>query len=198
MTHSIPIPERMKALPIDRRGFPIPWIVYRDLDGLPHFAINQEHLRHQCVNDDLCSICKGKLLRGRWWVGGALSAFHQHGAFIDPPMHNECAHYALQVCPYIAMPHYVREIGLAKAKTGRHGVLVVADNTMMPGRPAGDVFVALMATRYTVFPNLNTKPRLPYSRVEYWRHGVRIPDAEGVANTERALAELATRPAGPP
>jgi hypothetical protein len=103
----IPIPERMKHLGIDRRGYPIPWSVYRDPDGRPHFTIFNNVLRARGIRDDLCGICGTKLFRGRWFVGGPVSAFDPRGTYIDPPMHHECSSYALTVCPYLAAPNYM-------------------------------------------------------------------------------------------
>lgn len=180
----------MKHLKRDKRGYPVPWGVLVDNDGLPHFAITLENRRAEMVKRDLCSICGTKLFRGRWFVGGALSAFHKYGAYLDPPMHNECAHYALQVCPYIAAPSYSREIGGEKIKGRSHdGGIIVTNADAVPGRPAGDIFVAVMATRQRVLDNLNTKPHQPYSAVEFWRHGLRVSDAEGYAAVESALAQ---------
>src|SRR6478672_2277487 len=105
------IPERMLHLKIDERGYAIPWGVVVDDNGTAHFAINDHVVRRRSITEDLCGLCGHKLFRGRWFVGGSKSAFHEHGAFIDPPMHSECAHYALQVCPYLAAPRYTREIG---------------------------------------------------------------------------------------
>jgi hypothetical protein len=187
----IGIPDRMKHLKVDKRGFPVPWIVQYDRDGQPHFAVNQEHLRVRCLTHDLCSVCGGKLLRGRWFVGGALSAFHANGAFIDPPMHYECSHFALQVCPYIALPRYTKEIGLKKAQAKITTQLLI-EHTMMPGRPHGDLFVAVMARNTLVSGNDNCKPAEPFIRVEYWVHGKQLPDALGRVIVAEALAN------GPP
>lgn len=183
-----PIPDRMRHLPLDKRGYPIPVGVLIDKDGLPHFAVNVEGKRMEAIERDLCSICGTKLFRGRWYVGGVLSAFHEHGAFIDPPMHAECARFALQTCPYLSAPRYTKEIGKEKVKRAKtDAAMILIDNTMIPGRPEDDIFVALMATGQMVFENLNMKPKLPYSRVEFWRHGLQIPDADGNAIVKRAL-----------
>lgn len=191
----IEIPERMKHLPV-YRDYPIPHGVMIDADGLPHFAMNDELRRRSMVKNGQCSICGTSLFRGRWFVGGVLSAFHEFGAFIDPPMHSECAKYALQVCPYLAAPRYAKEVGLAKAeKADFAGAMVyIADPTQIPGRPTGDVFVALMATKYTILDNFNTKPIPPYSVVEFWRHGLRISDPEGYSVVENALSEPLPEP----
>ena len=106
----VPIPARMAHLDRDRRGYPIFFMAYRDQQGRPHFTINDERKRQIVIARDLCSICGAPLLRGRWFLGGDLSAFDANGAYIDPPMHDECVHYALRVCPYLASPswsHYV-------------------------------------------------------------------------------------------
>lgn len=186
------IPQRMRALPRDSRGLPIPWGVFVDKSGLAHFAINDEHKREAMIRRDLCSVCGMKLFRGRWFVGGTLSAFHPHGAFIDPPLHSECANYALRACPYLAVPRYAGEIGRKKLESNKAALppMVLFDRSMEPGRPTDDVFVAVMATGQTVLENRNIIPKRPYKRVEYWRHGVQIPDAEGEATVRKALLKM--------
>src|SRR5215472_13925800 len=96
------VPSRMAHLPLDPRGYPIPANVYRDAQGRPHFTINDDRKRLEQLRRDACPICDQSLYIGRWFVGGPLSAFHPNGAYIDLPMHHECATYALQVCPYLA------------------------------------------------------------------------------------------------
>lgn len=186
-----PIPDRMKHLKLTASGVAIPYGVVVDKTGRPHFSINDEHIRARSLTKELCSMCGKPLFRGRWLVGGTLSAFHEHGAFIDPPMHSECAHYALQVCPYLAAPRYAKEVGVEKAKSAAFNhELILVDPTMMPGRPAGDLFIALMATKVDVFENLNCKPRKPYSRVEFWRHGKQLSESEGITIVKEHYPEL--------
>ncbi len=179
----IPIPDRMKHLRVVR-GIAVPYGVVIGTDGTVHFSINDEAVRRRSITDDLCAICGTKLFRGRWLVGGALAAFHEDGVFIDPPMHSECAHYALQVCPYLAAPRYAGEVGLKKAEAKRGtfpNKMVLVDNTMIPGRPAGDMFVALMTTgRIAIMDDsFKLKPKKPFHIIEYWRHGEQITKAEG-------------------
>jgi len=196
---NVKIPERMRHLQIDARGYPIPSMVLIDSAGRPHFAINDDAKRLQAIRQELCSICGTKLFRGRWFVGGALSAFHPDGAFIDPPMHSECAHYALQVCPYLAAPRYSAEIGIAKAKAHASALKdnrLLVDPTQMPGRPLNDMFIALMTTRpVDVYDNFNLKPTPPYNVIEYWRRGERLPDREGEAMVCEALERFDRVPA---
>ena len=194
---AIPVPDRMRQLPRDKRGYPIFFAAFIDSDGTPHFTINDEGKRNRMIADDLCSICGQKLFRGRWFCGGPLSAFHDKGMYSDMPMHDECVHYALRVCPYLAMPTYLREVGQRKADTVKAGVVTV-DDTMIPDRP--EVFVAVMAiAQQFVGSRVATggayiKPRRPYRKVEFWRHGVQLPTAEGQAIANETMArQLADR-----
>jgi hypothetical protein len=183
------IPDRMKHLKIDPRGYPIPHSVVIDRDGTAHFAIADEIIRQQVIREGLCSICGTKLFRGRWLIGGPLSAFASNGAFLDPAMHDECAHFALQTCPYLAAPRYAREIGPAKAKASnveKDFLLGVADEAEA-GRPAGHLFIALMTVNRIELINDGQyiKPRGAYNKIEFWQHGNRLSDADGM----RLIAE---------
>lgn len=187
----VPVPPRMAALPRDARGFPIPHIVFRDTDGRPHFTVNHEPLRQEAITRGLCSICGQPLFRGRWFVGGPLSAFDEHGAYLDPPMHEECVAYALQVCPYLASRKYNSRIDgmtLDPDKAGE-ATMIGLDSTMIPERP--DLFVAVMAIgQRLIRPSevqLYIKPRRPYRRVEYWRAGQRLPREEGEAEVRAIM-----------
>ena len=102
-------PERIARLPHDKRGFPIPWNVLRGVDDAPIFTVNDERKSQQALTRELCPICGERLGRWKWWVGGPRAAFDEHGWYIDLPVHQECAHYALQTCPYLASPRYVED-----------------------------------------------------------------------------------------
>ena len=175
----VQIPDRMAHLELDHRGYPIPWTVYRDENNRGHFQINDGAKRLEAIFNELCPICGKKLLRGRWFVGGPMSAFHERGAYVDPPMHNECARYALMVCPYLAVPHYGKRVEDKTLGSSRPTLLV--DETMIERRP--DLFISVMATRQHVTGNVSPRiiPGKPFVRVEYWRHGKQLKPAEGLA-----------------
>jgi len=197
MAHTdIAIPARMQHLKLDARGYPIFYVAMIDKNGNPHLAINDTNRRIMCAKFDLCSICGGKLFRGRWFIGGPMSAFHPHGFFSDAPMHFECAHYALLVCPWLALSKYKRSATTEKAIIGKiaDGKIaletgqVLIDESQMANRPL--VFVAVMAvgqdfTKGTVAPLF--KPKQPYRVVEYWIHGRQLDDEEGRAKVMEYL-----------
>lgn len=182
----VPIPDLMRRLPRDARGYPIPVIVQRDIDGRPHFAINNEPVRQRMMRADRCTICGQPLHRFRWMVGGPISAFDEHGAYSDPPLHKDCAHYALQVCPYLAAPRYLKRIDgktvdpekMPEARLGFYN----PTQPELAARP--DFFAAVMTTgqRYTDHENYPPGtilgfviPQRPYRAIEFWEHGRQVP-----------------------
>ena len=189
----IPIPERMRHLKV-YRGYAVPWGVMLDSDGTPQFAINMEEARDLMISADLCGICGKPLYRGRWFVGGPASALHPRGAYIDMPIHNECKDYALQACPYLAAPHYGREIGTIKAAQMKRPPQIVLDRTMLPDRPP--LFVAVFATGQRMVEGGNVRPKRPYLKIEYWRHGQKLDPAiaepEALASAAQAEIEAAS------
>lgn len=171
----IDIPKRMRKLERDRRGYPIPVAVFRDTLGKPHFQITDENKLAHLIKFDLCLLCGSKLKGKRWFVGGPRSAFSVLGAYSDPPMHDDCAHYALQVCPYLAAPTYTKRL---EDKTIKDGSPTIVDERVVPERPV--VFVAIEVASHTVRGRL-TIPHTPYSKIEYWLHGAQLTQAEGEA-----------------
>lgn len=178
----VEVPHLMKKLPLDKRGYPITFTT-TIIDGKPYFEIVDEHKRQTCIREDLCSVCGRKLYKNRSVVGGPLSAFHDGGAFIDVSMHTECARYALEVCPYLAIPNYkkVSDTEKLSEKTG----LEVSSNTVMPQRPELFCLVTFKKARlimHEVVPGMvkYIKPEKPYVGIEFWRDGKVVDHIEGI------------------
>lgn len=177
----------MQHLDRDERGYPIPVMVFRDKTGRPHFTINEEGIRFLLIMDEKCSICGQPLLKLRWFVGGPGSAFHEHGTYMDPPLHRDCMHYAMRVCPWLAAPRYSGRIDARTVREPEPRRLFI-DDTQIATRPP--VFVCVGATEQTI----NTKgslgptyvtPQRPYHAVEFWKEGKRLSETEG-----RRLSEI--------
>ena len=174
------VPPRMRRLDRDKRGYPIPWIVQRDLDGRPFFTINDSLKVMACGDRKLCGICGRPLERDVWLVGGPGSAFHEHGAFLDPPMHHACARYAMRVCPYIGA-RYPGRIDNALAKHGRWppGLGIVQEDLALPEQPPFFVLArTLRAPLDLTAGSIRFNPHRPWRSVEFWRHGVQLTDTE--------------------
>jgi hypothetical protein len=159
--------------------------VFIDAAGNPQFTINDEDKRQRHLRDDLCPLCGTKLFRGRWFVGGPLSAFHPRGAYIDAPMHHDCAVFALMVCPYLAAPKYAKRIDVKKLAPA-DGPRILVDPTVIEERPA--LFVAAMTIGQKVhWEGLQSyvHPKRPWRAVEYCRHGrcISKQEAESVCES---------------
>lgn len=189
----ITIPSHLSHLDVDHRGYPVPVNVARDHDGRPRFAVNDTRVREQLFAEDLCSICGRKLLRGRWSIGGPGGVLHENGVLLDPPVHRECAEFALEVCPYLAAPSYGRSVvGLEANSVRLEKGQLLHNPTVHDNRPP--IFVAAMHVGQTLCRHpdgtvRSMRPKRPYRSVEFWRQGVRLPDDEGIRIAQDYIAE---------
>lgn len=177
----IPIPEMMKDLEKDKRGYPIPFIVARDKNNIPRFQINDHWLVEKCLAEKLCSVCGKPLNDDMWLVGGPMSAFHPQGSYIDPPGHEHCIKYSLQVCPYLINVNYKKRIDLANVVEGDFPEsMVFVDETMDETRVPFFVTIKLRSyriVRYSISERYIVPDR-NYLVVEFWNGGVKITSEE--------------------
>jgi hypothetical protein len=102
---SIPMPDRIKRLPISPTGFPVPWFVaWRD--GVPDFRVIGPDKMVQAVNRKLCWICGQPLGVRKAFLIGPMCAVNR--CISEPPSHLECADYAARACPFLTTPHAKR------------------------------------------------------------------------------------------
>ena len=101
----VTLPERMKKLPIDKRGFVIPAFV-QWLNGEPDFRIMNRQYWHDCVVKDLCWVCGEKLGLIRTFCIGPMCCINRTTA--EPPSHRDCAIWSAKNCPFLTRPHMVR------------------------------------------------------------------------------------------
>ena len=200
----VPIPYDLQENERDRRGLPIPFVVYRDTKGVAHFSVNDTSAVDEVLAKELCGLCGKPLKPGQiWFIGGPGSSFLEDGMYIDPFMHEECGRYAAEVCPFIAAPSYSKRV---EAKTLKledvHDAAQVHDNKIAPPRP---LFFALARTSgFTLIDPQDGSgqkyilPDRPWKEVEFWRNGKRITpsEAERIAQAnELPLSELKWWPA---
>ncbi len=100
------LPETLAARPHDRRrGIPIPYVNEKD-DHTADFAAIQSARVLTCARERLCGSCGQPL---GWWLaflGGPRTASER--AYLDPPMHPDCALASLTLCPHIARREHRR------------------------------------------------------------------------------------------
>jgi hypothetical protein len=177
----IPLPENMKDLPKDKRGYSVPFVVLVDTQGNHHFAVNDENKTEWAIKNDLCSICGNVCGEDKWLIGGAKSAFHPRGAYVDIPVHKSCGEYALKVCPYLAVSVNTKRVDLSKLKSKLDKEVIFFDPTQSDERVPFFVFSKIKS--YTVTRNGIYRyiiPEKPYLEVEYWNDGAQVDVSQEV------------------
>jgi hypothetical protein len=106
-----PLPLHMKHLPVDDRGYPIPWFVAY-VDGKPDFRImDTAKLARVLKGDKRCWVCGEKLPNRFAFTVGPMCAVNRISS--EPPSHRECAWFAAIACPFLSRPRmHRREAGL--------------------------------------------------------------------------------------
>lgn len=104
------LPERIAALPVDERGYPVPWFVDW-IDGKPEFRAMDRAKWHRALKEKLCWVCGQRLGARLIFVLGPMCVITR--TTVEPPCHLECARWSAINCPFLARPHaHRREDGL--------------------------------------------------------------------------------------
>jgi hypothetical protein len=163
------IPRRMVTRPRDVRGFPIPYVQFIATNGEPDFRILDHGAVLRCLTGRRCALCGLPMGRHVYFIGGPLC--EANGFFYDPPMHKDCAEFALRACPHIA-----RIKGRYRAEEpdlgDKLGAIIVKG--AMPDRKA-EWFSLMHCTSFT-FGRDNTgmimvRAVLPWLDVQRWQDG---------------------------
>lgn len=104
------MPERIRSLPRERRGYPVPAFIDRVADkpdGEPDFRIMSHDFLVRCIKRKLCWICGQPLGRYMTFTIGPMCAVNRNTA--EPPGHRECAEYSALVCPFLSNPEMRRQ-----------------------------------------------------------------------------------------
>lgn len=188
------LPDAIKVLPRDKRGFPVPafaeWI-----DGEPDFRVVKAGWRENCVNRRLCWICGCRLGDRKWFVTGPMCTVTRTTS--EPPCHAQCAEFAVRVCPFLSMPLAKRnERGLPEERfiPGDHidrnpGVACVWETTSFRPFHAG-VFGNVEGPRAMRGNNWLIEMGDPV-KVTAWAQGRPATRAELIQSIETGLPRLA-------
>lgn len=97
----IELPRRMKGLPVDDRGFPVPKFVPLVNGKWDFRGFDPDHLR-MCVKLKRCWLCGQPLGVHMTFVIGPMCLVNRNSA--EPPCHHDCAEYAAKACPFLTQP----------------------------------------------------------------------------------------------
>jgi hypothetical protein len=92
-------PPQIKALPIDSRGYPIPFFVAYP-DGNPDHRIADGRKNVECARRRLCYVCGQPHQAGQYaFINGPVAFSNRYSS--EPPNHLACALFALRFCPHL-------------------------------------------------------------------------------------------------
>lgn len=100
-----PLPRKMQGLPIDERGYPVPWFTAWP-GGRPDHRAAREDAFGEAVRRRVCWICGQPLGSYLAFVAGPMCAVDRTSA--EPPMHLECADFSARACPFLTRPRAKR------------------------------------------------------------------------------------------
>lgn len=99
------MPERISRLPIDKRGYPVPWFVAW-IDGEPDFRVMDGEKLRDAIQFRRCWVCGDFLGANVAFVVGPMCAVNRTSA--EPPSHRECASWSARNCPFLTEPRMKR------------------------------------------------------------------------------------------
>jgi hypothetical protein len=137
----------MQELPIDKRGYPVPWFV-QWINGEPEFRAMDMRKFRAAINDRLCWTCGKPLFTEEIFVIGPMCAVNRVSS--EPPSHRECAMYAAINCPFLSKPQMHRR------KDDEIGALIKPSPGVMIERNPG--VTLLWYTRRHLLLNIRGRP----------------------------------------
>ena len=171
-----PIPWRMGRRPRDARGLPIPFAQFIGADGVPDFRVLDGERVQRCLRNRLCGLCGQQMGKHVFFVGGPLCV--DNGLFHDPPMHKECAEFALRACAHLNRSKGKYSVAPRPSEPG----LRVVEGAMATDQKAE--WFALMHTRLFSQTHgsdgmIYIRAELPWLDVQKWRDGEPMEGHDG-------------------
>lgn len=182
-------PRLMHGLPVDKRGYPVPWFV-EWINGEPEFRAMDMRKFRAAIRDRLCWTCGKPLFGEGVFVIGPMCAVNRISS--EPPSHRECALYAAINCPFLSRPQARR-----RSDEQFNSAIKVAAGMMVERNPG--VTLLWYCKRYEVM----TSPARPgianagllfqlgrAFKTEWYREGRPATRAEVIEALESGLPKL--------
>lgn len=98
-------PKHMLGLPLDERGYPVPWFV-ATVNGKPDFRVVRTNAYMHAFKKHTCWLCGQPLGVFMCCVIGPMCGVNRITS--EPGCHMACAEYAVKACPHLTRPLAVR------------------------------------------------------------------------------------------
>jgi hypothetical protein len=187
-----PLPSRMQMLPVDERGYVIPWFVDW-VDGKPEFRAMDPKKFVRAIKEKLCWTCGQRMGRFMTFVAGPMCGINRTSS--EPPNHFECAEWSARNCPFLSNSKAVRRVD---EKLG--GDMSNAAGFVLTRNPG--VTMLWTCLDYSVFDDGKGKPLLHMgdpAHVEWYAEGrpaTREQVDESIASGLPALVTIASQQDG--
>lgn len=185
MTNAQPLPilSRLAHLPRTPAGLPIPWFVAWEGARYDFRVVDARKLK-PAIDRRACWLCGRTLGRMMCFVVGPMCVVNRVSS--EPPMHRDCAEYALRACPFLTQPSRERREG---------GGLVPLDGGHMAGtpilrNPGVSVLYVTRSYRVAQVPGGILFDMGPPEEVAWWTQGRAATRAEAATSIETGLPEL--------
>lgn len=103
-------PLYMADLPLDSRGYPVPWFVdwltNEAGERVPEFRAMDLRKWERAVKQHLCWVCGKQLGVYVAFVIGPMCGVNRTTS--EPPCHRACAEWSARNCPFLSRPHMTR------------------------------------------------------------------------------------------
>lgn len=117
-----PLPERMRKLPVNKKGYPVPWFVARVGDDWDFRVIDPRRFE-AALKFHRCWLCGQAMGRFSAFVIGPMCLINRTSA--EPPSHLQCAEFAVRACPFILLPNSKRrDAGLPEQRVSPGGEML--------------------------------------------------------------------------
>jgi hypothetical protein len=173
---TVELPVRMRSCARDHRGYPIPFLMMPD----SQISIDGEKLM-VCLGQKLCMICGKKLDNKKWFIGGQATA--RNRLFNDPAMHEECARYALRVCPFLSN----QEMKYRTSKSYPEDATFYTDPKFVkPDRSKTQVLMQTTGYKPVIWRGNFYALANRWRHVEHWAFGKQVETPPGLSAAELA------------
>jgi hypothetical protein len=124
MSEEQKVPDRIRKLPVDERGYPVPWFVHwDDCTGEPDFRVIGPGKIVEAISRQRCWVCGERLGKFVTFVIGPMCVINRISS--EPPSHRDCARFAAQRCPFLTRPRMKRnEHELPEGYSEAAGVMI--------------------------------------------------------------------------